>query len=146
MTRFELWLKRQYKRLKVKFYIWERGTSWLNGRHENTGYEKITSAIVRQLVNHADSKFTMAPLSGKRYIVNKTLDIFLIIEDSKVEITNHVYHYVTTLGERDIEKITKHYDLKVETQRIHHEEQIKSQISNTLQSIYHKIVKQNESK
>lgn len=142
MTKLELWLKRQYKRLKVKFYVWERGKSWLKQQHQITGYEKITCAIVRQLINHTDSKFTMAPLSGKRYIVNKTLDIFLIIEDSKVEITNHVYHYVTTLGERDIEKITNHYDLKVEGQRINYEEQIKSQISNTLHSIYDKINKQ----
>lgn len=139
MTKFELWLKRQYKRLKVKYYIWERGKSWFKSPKDKTGYEKITCSIVRQLVNHPDSKFTMAPLSGKRYIVNKTLDIFLIIEGSKVEITNHVYHYVTTLGDRDIEKITTHYDRKVENQRISHEEQIKSQISNTLQSIYDKI-------
>jgi hypothetical protein len=89
-----------------------------------------------------DSKFTLAPLSGKRYIVNKTLDIFLIIEDSKVEITNHVYHYVTTLAEREIEKITNYYDQKVEGQRINYEDQIKSQITNTLHSIYEKIIKQ----
>lgn len=142
MTKLELWLKRQYKRLKVKFYIWERGKTWFKQPNEITGYERITCAIVRQLINHPDSKFTLAPLSGKRYIVNKTLDIFLIIEGSKVEITNHVYHYVTTLGEKDIEKLTNHYDIKVENQRINYEDQIKSQITNTLHSIYDKIVKQ----
>ena len=93
------------------------------------------------MITHKDSKFTIAPLSGKRYIVNKTLDIFVIMEDSKIEITNHVYHYVSTLGERDIEKLTKLYDNKVETERINYEEQIKSQITNTLKSIYDKINK-----
>jgi hypothetical protein len=139
MTRFELWLKRQYKRLKVKFYIWERGQKWLKSPGHITGYEGISCAIVRKMIRHTDSKFTIAPLSGKRYIVNKTLDIFVIIEDSKIEITNHVYHYVITLGERDMVKLTSHFDSKVETQRVGYEEQIKSQISNTLHKIYDKI-------
>jgi len=142
MKLLEHWIKRQYKRLKVKLHVWGRHHQWFKPPNEITGYEKITCAIVRQMINHKDSKFTIAPLSGKRYIVNKTLDIFVIMEDSKVELTNHVYHYVTTLGQRDVEKLVKHYDQKVETQRADYEEQIKSQISNTLHSIYEKIDKQ----
>jgi hypothetical protein len=136
------WARRLYKRLKVKFYIWERGHKWFKAPQDSTGYEKITTSIVRKMINHTDSKFTIAPLSGKRYIVNKTLDIFVIMEDSKVELTNHVYHYVSTLGQRDMEKITKHYDTKVENERTNYEDQIKSQISNTLQVIHDKITKQ----
>jgi hypothetical protein len=133
------WLKRQLKRIKVKFYIWERGASWLKAPSELTGYERISCAIVRNMITHPDSKFTIAPLSGKRYIINKTLDIFVIMEDSKLEITNHVYHYVISLGGRDMEKLTKHFDKKVESQRLEYEDQIKSQITNTLQKIYDKI-------
>ena len=133
------WLKRQIKRIKVKFYIWERGKSWLKTPSDVTGYEKISCAIVRKMINHPDSKFTIAPLSGKRYIINKTLDIFVIMEDSKLEITNHVYHYVISLGERDMEKLTNHFNTKVETQRLEYEDQIKSQITNTLHKIYDKI-------
>jgi hypothetical protein len=140
MTEIRKWLRRQYKRLKVKLHIWERGTSWFKPPKDVTGYENIT-AIVRKMINHPDSKFTIAPLSGKRYIVNKSLDIFIIMEDSKVEITNHVYHYVSSLGDRDIEKLRKLYDNKVEVERTSYEDQIKSQISNTLQSIYDKISK-----
>lgn len=136
------WARRLYKRLKVKFYIWERGHKWFKAPQDSTGYEKITTSIVRKMINHTDSKFTIAPLSGKRYIVNKTLDIFVIMEDSKVELTNHVYHYVSTLGQRDMEKLTKLYNTKVENERINYEDQIKSQISNTLQVIHDKITKQ----
>jgi hypothetical protein len=142
MTEIRKWVRRQYKRLKVKFIVWERGHKLFKAPKDITGYENITSAIVRKMINHPHSKFTIAPLSGKRYIVNKTLDVFVIMEDSKVEITNHVYHYVSTLGQRDIEKLTKLYDTKVEDERINYEDQIKSQISNTLQAIYDKISKQ----
>ena len=69
MTKFKKWFRRQYKRLKVKLHIWERGTSWFKPPQDSTGYENITTAIVRKMISHSDSKFTIAPLSGKRYIV-----------------------------------------------------------------------------
>lgn len=141
MSKFNLWIKRIIKRLKVKIYKWERGSKWFKGSEEYTGYEKISCAIVRKMINHPDSKFTIAPLSGKKYIINQSLDIFVIMEDNKVEITNHVYHYVIYLGDRDIEKLKGHFDKKVEGQRLEYEEQIKSQITNTLHKIYDKITK-----
>lgn len=132
------WFRRQYKRFKVKFYRWERG-SFLKTYDEDSGYEQICTAILRKMINHSDTKFTIAPLSGKRYLINKTLDIFIIIEDQKVEITNHVYHYVIKLAKRDAEKITKQYDKKVDEIRTQYEKEIKSQITNTLHKIYDKI-------
>lgn len=108
--------------------------------YEENGYEKLCLAIVRKMINHNESKFTIAPLSGKRYIINKTLDIFIIIEDSKIEITNHVYHYVIRLRTNDVNKIVKHFDKKVDEVRLKYEEEIKSQIQSSLTTIYNKIV------
>lgn len=132
-------IKRLVKRFRVKFYRWEKGSSWFKTPAEPTGYENICKAICRKMINHPDSKFTIAPLSHKRYIINKPLDIFIIIVDSKIEITNHVYHYVINLGERDVNKIIEHFDNKVDHLRVQYEEEIKSQIENTLHSIYDKI-------
>jgi hypothetical protein len=142
MTKFKSWLRRQTKRMKVHFRKWNRNHKVFKAPEVVNGYEPISCAIVRKMIVHPDSKFTIAPLSEKRYIVNKSVDIFVIIEDSKVEITNHVYHYVVTLGERDMNKIKKLYDQKVEDERLAYEEQIKSQIKNTLHTIYDKISKQ----
>ena len=142
MTKFKSWLKRHTKRIAVKFHRWSRNHKVFKVPETINGYENISCAIVRKMISHPDSKFTIAPLSGKRYIVNKTVDIFVIIEDSKVEITNHIYHYVVTLSERDIFKITNLYDQKVEDQRLAYEDQIKSQITNTLHKIYDKITNQ----
>jgi len=139
---FKMWLLRQIKRMKVRFYKWERGSSIFKTEKNENGYEKISCSIVRTLLNHEDSKFTIAPLSRKRYIVNKTLEMFIIIDDYRVEITNHVYHYVTTLSPRDLEKLRLHFDRKVDLMRVEYEEEIKSQINNSLNSIYEKITKQ----
>jgi hypothetical protein len=128
--------------MKVRLRKWNRNHKVFKAPEIVNGYENISCAIVRKMISHPDSKFTIAPLSEKRYIVNKTVDIFVIIEDGKVEITNHVYHYVVSLGEIDINKIKKLYDQKVEDERLAYEDQIKSQITNTLHTIYDKINKQ----
>jgi hypothetical protein len=133
------WFRRVTKRLSVKFYKWESGSSFIKTYDESSGYEQICTAIIRKMINHSDTKFTIAPLSGKRYLINKVLDIFIIIEDNKVEITNHVYHYVIKLSKRDTEKITKQFDKKVDDIRTQYENEIKSQITNTLHKIYEKI-------
>lgn len=137
------WFKMRLKRLAVRFYKWEKG-SFIKTYEEDSGYEQICTAIIRKMINHRETKFTIAPISGKRYIINKNLDIFIIIEDQKVEITNHVYHYVIRLARRDAEKVLNQFDKKVDEIRIQYEKEIKSQITNTLHNIYDKI--NNESK
>ena len=135
-------VKRLFRRLLKKFIIkWyrigDRGP-FKTFQEENI-YDRLCSGIVRKMRAHPDSKFTIAPLSGKRYIINKSLDIFIIIEDSKIEITNHVYHYVIKLLPKDVNKLVKNFDKKVDEVRIKYEEEIKSQIKNSLNSIFDKI-------
>lgn len=131
------YLKYKFKRFIVKYKLFEGHL--LKENFEYTGYERICSAIVRKTINHVDTKYTIAPLSNKRYLINKTLDIFIIMEDSKVEITNHVYHYVITLPKKEMIKLINRFDKKVDEERIMYENQIKSQIDYTLHKIYDKI-------
>jgi hypothetical protein len=131
------YLKYKFKRFIVKYKLFEG--HFLKENFEYTGYERICTAIVRKTINHTDTKYTIAPLSNKRYLINKTLDIFIIMEDSKVEITNHVYHYVITLPKKEMIKLINRFDKKVDEERIMYENQIKSQIDYTLHKIYDKI-------
>jgi hypothetical protein len=137
MDRLKKYLKYKFKRFIVKYKLFE--CHLLKENFEYTGYERICSAIVRKTINHVDTKYTIAPLSNKRYLINKTLDIFIIMEDSKVEITNHVYHYVITLPKKEMIKLINRFDKKVDEERIMYENQIKSQIDYTLHKIYDKI-------
>ena len=130
-------IKKFFSRLIIKYKIYEKNL--FKEKQQLTGYENICSSIVRKTINHKDTKFTIAPLSDKRYLINKSLDIFVILEDSKVEITNHVYHYVITLPKRQMIKLVNLYDKKVDEERLEYENQIKSQIDNTLHKIYDKI-------
>jgi hypothetical protein len=132
-------IRRQFKKIKFIFAKLKRGSDLFPPHREASEYEGITEAIVRKMISHKDSVFTIAPLSGKKYIINKTLDIFVIMEDSKIEITNHVYHYVVSLERRRIEKLNDFYNRKVDSQRLEYERQIISQVSNSLHDIFNKV-------
>lgn len=133
------WILKLVKKFKIRFYKLDKGF-FIQTYDEIGEYERISCSIIRKMINHTDTKFTIAPLSAKRYLINKTLDIFVIIEGNKVEITNHVYHYVVHLSKRPSERILKQYDKKVNDVRIEYENEIKSQINNTLHKIYDKII------
>ena len=142
---FTKWLRQKVKKLKLRVYLWERSTSWLKTPEDLVGYEKTCTAICRKLITHKNSKYTIAPLSEKRYIINKDLDIFVVIVDNRVEITNHVYHYIIKLSEKDVTKLKKQFDNKVEQIRLDYESEIKSQINNTLSTILDKVLNDKDS-
>lgn len=106
---------------------------------EKTGDEKISTSIVRRLINHPDSKFVVSSLSQKRYIKNNTLNLFVTLLDRQISITNHVYHYDVVVSLRDWNKIKKQYDLKNEEITLEYEKQIKSQITHSLSQILDRL-------
>ena len=106
---------------------------------EKTGDEKISTSIVRRLINHPDSKFVVSSLSQKRYIKNNTLNLFVTLLDRQIGITNHIYHYDVFVSLRDWNKIKKQYDLKNEEITLEYEKQIKSQITHSLSQILDRL-------
>jgi hypothetical protein len=133
------WFKRKLKRIKIKFLIWEKESKFLKPETSDIKYEKTCLSICRRLINNPDSKFTIAPISGKKYIINESLGMFVVIQDQKVEITNHVYHYHVTFSGRDTNRLNNMFDNKTEKIRLAYEDKIRSQISNSLNKILEKV-------
>jgi hypothetical protein len=131
-------IKRLSKRLYVKWLQWNR-----NGRSEKerkiADTEKICMSICRNLITNPNSKFLLAPVSGKRYIKNSDLELFVILNDRNISITNHVYHYDVKLEDRNWFRLINMYDLKVESIRMEYEQDIMSQIENSLYKIQEKV-------
>lgn len=138
--------RRVFIRMRVKLKIWFRNHDMFKTYQEDNGYEKKAMGICRKLIHHESSKFTIAPLSQKRYIVNKTLGLFIIIDYNKLEITNHVYHYVIHLNNHNASRIIRSFNDKVENERIEYETEIKSNIQNTLNTILDKITRETSEK
>lgn len=101
--------------------------------------ERTSLSICRHLISHENSKFLIAPLSGKRYVKNEMLGLFIILDDKLLSITNHLYHYEINVNLRDWDRITVMYDNKTERIRQHFEDEIMSQIQNSLSDIKNKI-------
>ena len=131
------YIKRLIKRMYAKYLKSVRYTS--NQTPENNHNERICKSICYKMINNPHSKFLIAPLSGKRYIKNEVLKVFIILDDKKVTITNHIYHYDVILTQRDFDRISHMYDNKTEEIRNEFENEMMSQIVVSLSTILNKI-------
>lgn len=132
-------LRRIYKRFKVRLSKVGRSSA-LKTYEEVELHEKTAFKICVKLISHKDSDFMIAPMSNKRFIINDSLNLFIIIDYGRVEITNHVFHYDVKLSTRDYERITYLYDTETEKRRTDTERTVKKNIKNTLDKVYHAIV------
>lgn len=137
--KLKMWFRRFFKRITVRFYRWERNHSLFQTSEEVTEYESTCMSICRQVMKNESSKFSIAPLSEKKYVINESLGVFIVIQDNKIEITNHVYHYEVKLQNRQAKRIHSMFNKKTEKIRLDYENQIKSQISNSLEQILNKV-------
>ena len=130
--------KRISKRLYYKFLIWLRNIKE-EEKTKTTETQKMCLSICRSMIVHPDSIFTIAPLSGKRYIKNPTMELFVILDERVISITNHIYHYDVVLDDKNWCRISNMYDQKTEAIRQDYENEIMSQIENSLSKIQGKI-------
>lgn len=101
--------------------------------------EKLASAICRTLIKHPESTFLIAPLSQKRYIRNEAKQMFIILQDDRMNITNHIYNYDILLTKETSDRLNRIFDFKVEESRAKFEKEMKSQVRHSLFSILEKL-------
>lgn len=93
--------------------------------------------IVVRLINDQDSDLLIAPISKKKFIKNK--DIFITLNREKVNIINGVYHYDIYIQDKVYEHLKDKFNKKLESKRIIMENQIKSNVKNSLDTILSNI-------
>lgn len=131
---------RIFKRIKVRLSKIGRSSA-LKTYEEIEPYEKTAFKICVKMISHPKSDFMIAPLSNKRFIINEELNLFIVIDFGRVEITNHVFHYDVKLSGRDFERISYLYDNETEKRRTAVEVEVKGNIQNSLTKVYDKIIK-----
>lgn len=131
---------RFFKRFKMKFYLWSKRSSLMKTYQEEiTTYEKTCFKICLKLISSPDSDFMIAPMSNKRYIRNNKFDMFVTMDYGRVEITNHVFNYNVKLSDRDWQRLTFIFDTETEKRRLGTEQEVSSQIKNSLQHVLEKL-------
>jgi hypothetical protein len=139
-------IKRFFRFIYIKFLIWKKKKLTTKLNEEIGEYEKMSATICRKLMCRADTKFSIAPLSEKRYIINENLGMFIVLEpySRTVELTNHVYHYSVKMSEKIFKNISHMFDYKLEAIRLKYENEIREQIQHSLHNVLDKIRNQDK--
>ena len=132
-------MKKFFKRLWMRFSVRvsKKLSQEIETLEEN---ERLSSAICRNLIKHPESTFLIAPLSHKRYIRNESLQMFIILQDDRMNITNHIYNYDILLRKDTSERLNRIFDYRVEESRSKFEAEMKSQVRHSLHIILKKII------
>jgi len=127
------------KRMKHRLYLTTRFNSLPTTDEEIASYEKTCFKICLKLISHSESEFMIAPMSGKRYIRNNELSMFITMDFGRVEITNHVFNYNVKLSNRDWERLVFIFDTETEKRRIEMEKEVSSNIKNSLDHVLDRL-------
>ena len=137
---------RIFKRTKHRTFMLFSGRSLKKLEDDIATYEKTCFKICLKLISHSDSEFMIAPMSGKRYIRNNELSMFITMDFGRVEITNHVFNYNVKLLNRDWERLIYIFDTETEKRRLEMEKEVSSNIKNSLDHVLERLVKVTENK
>lgn len=97
--------------------------------------------ICRNAIKHTNTTFELTPISNERLIENKKLGIFVVLDDKKITVINHVCYYSNIpMTDRDWKKLITMYDNKVQEIRKNKIRQMKSQVEYSLDKLKNKIV------
>jgi hypothetical protein len=58
--------------------------------------EELILSVVNHLCTQPDTEITMAPITGRHYIVNKRLEYWMKVSEESITITNHKFTYSNT--------------------------------------------------
>lgn len=130
-------MKKFLKKLWIKIFI--RLTRKIRSEIEIDENEKTAASICRKLIIDPNSKFLIAPLSQKRYIRNESLQMFVILQEDRINITNHIYNYDLTVSSYLTHRLNRMFDNKVEESRLKFEREIHSQVRHSLKKILEKL-------
>lgn len=107
-----------------------------SSKEAHSDYDKESYAICNKLIHDQDSVLLMSPISGKRYIKNDRIQIFIIIEKSMITIVNHQYSYNIEVWGKPLHRIERLFDVEVEKRREAMESEIRSNVKHSLSNIY----------
>ena len=135
------YIKRKLKRRAVKRQLLK-----LKGLYDYNDPGRLADIntcmfICRNAIKHINTTFELTPISNERLIENKKLGIFVVLDDKKITVINHVCYYSNIpMSDRDWKKLTTMYDNKVQDIRKEKIRQMKSQVEYSLEKLKNKMV------
>lgn len=121
-------------RILYKFYLKLKDRFDVNPKP--TDEEKYCVQICIKLLDNNTSKLTFAPVSQSRFIVNDDKQMFVVIGDHTINITNHIYSYTVYVQDHSVYvKLIKKFDSVLEEERQTIQDEIRRNIKHSLETI-----------
>lgn len=96
--------------------------------------------ICTQLIDYPGTRLTYAPISNKRFLKNDAKEMFVVIDHRVISIINHVYGYTIMIeNDKVMEEIVDKFDNVLEARRLELENEMRSNIKHSLQTILDKL-------
>ena len=97
--------------------------------------------IFRNTLKHPNSIYEIAPLTSHRIIENKKLGVFVVLNDKKITIINHVCYYSNIpMTDRDWNKMITMFNHRVQENRMKRIDQMKSQVEYSLSKLKNRML------
>jgi hypothetical protein len=127
-----------FTKLLFKFYL--KLKEKFDPSPKITDEEKYCFQICMRLLDNPLSKLTFAPVSESRFIVNEDKQMFVVISNHTINITNHVYSYTVYIQEHSsYSKLVKKFDAILEEERQNIQDEIRRNIKHSLQTILNNL-------
>lgn len=105
---------------------------------KNDNEDNIIS-ICRNLIKNKSSELLICPISGKRYIINKKLETYIVISERAIDLVNKKHLFNNTICLKSYEIILKIFNGHVEMRRKELESKIFADVKQSLDTIREEI-------
>ena len=132
-------LKKFIIKTKIRWYNFVSKIHIPNNNFDGVGHEGMSTAWCRKMIIHPKSYLIQSTKTDKRYIRNKDLEIYITLDDNLMEITNNSYHDVVRLSVKQMNKLNKHFDTKIEKLVAECDSQMKNNMIKHMSNVYNQI-------
>jgi len=101
----------------------------------------VCKFLCRNTIKHSNTIFEITPISDERDRKNKKLGLFIILDNKKITVINHVCYYSNIpMSDRDWKKLITMFDNKVQEIRKEKIKRMKSQVEHSLEKLKNKMI------
>lgn len=106
---------------------------------QESEYERTAIQICCSLIRAEGTILLGNMKTQARYIRSSDSQMYIVVKFGLVEIINHTYHYPVKISEKGYDRICKVFDGHQDAERQSMDDQIRSNITHSLQTIYEKV-------
>ena len=100
---------------------------------------RTSASIFRLALRDKDAEFILIPIKDKRILKIDKKGMYITLQKTILEITNHQFSYHIEIGFNLYTKLSKSFDKKLDDLSSEHEKQITTQMSEVLRKVLNTI-------